>query len=364
MKKRLFLCLCGLSFLTTVWIGAQVTDKSGLNVGEAYLLRMNGKADQANELLTNCLKDDSVNALAWFEMARTRHHMFLGNRQISPTEWAGVVKASGNAARLSPTNEVYAYYYAYARLFDAFISMMTQQEDAGSKTKQACADFQAVLKINPECSAARLYLIDIYSMLPPEMGGDREQAMQIAGELMAHDKLYGAIANSRLMPDTADFVKYWEETSRETGMIARVMEEIGRAYLLKSDSERGGHYFMEAMKTDDAEKWLIWNLVRYHVMSTQQDPGHKAEHLETASALITNYLKENPDLCIPMKAYANGVMGLIRQVGGDNTGSQEYIAKAAALDPYFSGATGAPSEMLYFPPEKVRIIYSSFFLPF
>lgn len=364
MKNKALFSLLGLFFFTAMWTNAQVANVKPGSVPEAYSLRMAGKADQADQLLTDLLKKDSLSAQAWFEMARLRHHKFLGSRDLSQAAWANVVIAFAKAARLESQNDVFAFYYAYGRLFDAFISMMTGQQDAGAKTKQACEAFQEVLKLNPKCSAARLYLVDVYAMLPPDMGGDRELAKKTADELNAYDKVCGAVANSRLMPDTTDFVKYWQQIAAETGMVARIMEEIGRAYLLKSDSEQGSRYYLDAIKADDTEKWLIWNLVRYHIMITEQDPTHKTEHLQAATTLVNNFLKDNPDIYNPVKAYANGTLGLIRQVEGNNEGSKEFLAKAAALDPYYSGATGAPSEMLFFPPDKVKIIYSSFFLPF
>lgn len=338
--------------------------QSATKVNEAYEMRMAGKADQAEGLLKDWIQHDSSDALAYFELARTGHHMFLGSRELSPETWTKVVKAAAKAAKLAPNNESFVFYCAYARLFDAFISMMTGGPDAAQKTKAACDAFQTVLALDPKCSAARLYLMDVYSMLPAEMGGDRDKAKAQADELMAYDPVYGAVANSRLLPENADYLAYWQEVQKQTGPTARVTEEIGRAYLMKSDWVQGEANYREAIKKDAAEKWLVWNLVRYHLMATQQDPAQKDAHLQAATTLVQQSLEGNPEFCNPMKAYAYGTLALLKQVGGDNAAAETFRAKAKEIDGFYSGATGAPSEMLFFPPEKVKIIYTSFFLPF
>jgi hypothetical protein len=365
MKRCISLLAAGVLALVAGRSDAQVTkSQTKTKAVEAYELRMAGKADQAEQLLTDWLKVDSTDALANFELARTAHHIFLGSRDMSPEAWTKVVNASSKAALLAPNNVSFSFYAAYARLFDAFISMMTGAQDAGQKTKVACDAFGKVLELDPKCSPARLYLVDVYAMLPPEMGGDRNKAGQVADELMAYDPVCGTVAKTRLLPDTTDFVTYWQAYQKEHGSTARISEEIGRAFLIKSDGAKGEAYYREAIKADPGEKWLTWNLVRFHLMSTQQDPAQKDAHLQTASALVQEMLDGSPALCNPMKAYGYGTLALLKQVGGDNAAAETLRNKAKETDGFYSGATGAPSEMLFFQPDKVKVIYSSFFLPF
>jgi tetratricopeptide (TPR) repeat protein len=343
---------------------------SNLNAGiisgvmDAYELRKNGKAEEARELLEKMLLNDSTNAPVWFELARTKHHMFLGGSQFTADDWKGVVDAAGKAVKYAPENEIYAYYYAYCRFFDAFISMMQQQPDASEKIGRTCDAFNAVLRLNPECHPAQLYLIDIYNYLPEEMGGNKEKAGIIVDDLGNKDKIYGAIAKAKLLPESANLVEYWQNVGNEVGMGAQVLEELGRAHLLKSNTENGTKYFTEAMQADPAKWYLTMHLVRYHLISTQQDPDNRSAHLEEATKLINNYLELNPELIAPLKAYLYGTLALIRMIDGDNGGSNEYREKAASIDPYYSKATGMAPEMLYCRPDEVKIQYSSFFLPF
>jgi len=334
------------------------------SVLQAYELRISGKADKAEELLNELLKTDSTNAAAYFELARTKHHMFLGKDQIAPEKWEDIVFSLQQAVRLVPNNEIYAFYYAYACFFNAYISMMMEKPDAGAAIALTCDAFQVVLNLEPDCHEAQLYLVDIYAYLPENMGGDKEKAGVLASDLNHKDKIWGAMANARLMADNTDFVSYWQNVTKEAGNDAQASEELGRAYLLQSDTENGTKYFLEAINADITKRYLYMNLVRYHVMLSQQNPDLKSVHLEEAERLVNIYLQSVPALVGPVKAYAYGALGMIRMFGGDNAGSNEYRQMAASIDPYYSRGSGNPSEMLYGLPDEVKIHYSSFLMPF
>jgi tetratricopeptide (TPR) repeat protein len=333
----------------------------GTAVLEAYEMRINGNAEKAEAMLSELIKNDSTDALACFELARTKQHLFLGGKEIP---WADVVRLSKRAAVNDPGNEVYAFYYAYTSYFNALVSMMQQSPDVPEKITHACDAFRSVLELDPDCHEARLYLTDIYGMLPEEMGGNKEKAMDCVNEMNDRNMLFGAMASARLLPDTANQVIYWQKVGKEAGMNATVLEELGRAYLMKSDTENGTKYFVEAILADKSRRYLYMRLARYHLMGSQQDPGNKDMHLEKAMQMVNNYLISVPALIPPQVAYANGFMSLIRMLAGDDKGRNEYQELAASLDPFYSRATGMPSEMLYCRPGEVKIQYESFFNPF
>ena len=74
-------------------------------VMEAYEFRMNGKVDQAVELLEIILKEDSTNAMAHFEMARTLNYMNLMGSKEADLHLE-------KALEYDSTNLVYVYYNA------------------------------------------------------------------------------------------------------------------------------------------------------------------------------------------------------------------------------------------------------------
>jgi hypothetical protein len=333
-------------------------------VSEAYELRISGKADKAAEILGELLKTDSTNAFAYFELARTKQHMFLGGTQLSAEKGQEIVNLLQQAVNYAPDHEIFKFYYAYSCFFNAFMSMMMQSPDVREKINLTCDAFESVLQLNPACHVAQLYLVDIYGILPEEMGGDKAKASLIASDLDQKDKIFGAMAHARLMPDDADFVAHWENVRKEAGDGAQVLEELGRAYLLKSDTENGTKYFQEAIDKDNSKRYLYMNLARYHMMSSQQNPDAKEKHLAEAEKQVNNYLQSSPELLPPLKAHAYGILALLKMISGDNNGSEEYKGMAVSIDPYYSRATGHPSKMLFSPPDKVKIQYDSFFMPF
>jgi tetratricopeptide (TPR) repeat protein len=340
------------------------TKEAPTGVSEAYELRINGKADKAELLLQDILKSDTTNSLAYFELARTKHHMFLGGTQFSSEEWGKVMSNLQQAVRYAPDNEIFAYYYAYSGFLNAFISMMREQPDVAEKIAQTCDAFQAVLSLNPDCHAATLYLVDIYASLPEEMGGNRDKAGSIATELTKKDKVLGALASSKLLPETDDKIAYWQNVAGEAGMNAQVMEELGRAYLLKNDTENGIKYFQDAMQADHAKKYLSMNLMRYYMMSTAQNADKKDEYLAEAEKLVNTYINSDPQPVPSLKAYGYGILALLKMIGQDENGQKEYQDKASSIDPFYSRATGMAPDMLYCRPDAVKIQYSSFFMPF
>ncbi|MBN2480424.1 MAG: hypothetical protein JXB19_01690 [Bacteroidales bacterium] len=366
MKVKFFLkCMAVMCcFMPFLYGGTPDVDEQEASVMTAYELRINGKADEAETMLSELLKNDSTDALAYFELARTKHHIFLGSGQYTQEKWTEVMHALQQAVRYAPGNEIYTFYCAYASFFNAYISMMMQSPDAAEDVAHACDAFQAVLNLDPDCFPARLYLVDIYGYLPENMGGDKDKAGNIAADLNKKNRIFGAMASAKLLPDDADHVSYWQNIIMETGNNPHVLEELGRAYLLASDTENGTKYFQDAIQADVAKRYLYMNLARYHLLSSQQNPDNQAEHLEEAEKLVNTYLSSKPELPPALKAYSNGMLALIKMVGKDNEGSKKFQETAALIDPYYSKGTGMAPEMLYCKPDEVIIRYSSFFMPF
>src|SRR5665647_688632 len=100
-----------LSLMTCLSCSAK-TEKA---VKEAFELRISGKTDQAKELLLTIIKEDSTNASAQFELARTLDYI---NIMGSPE----ATKALQAALKYDPENVVYAYYNARTCFLKAYIA--------------------------------------------------------------------------------------------------------------------------------------------------------------------------------------------------------------------------------------------------
>ncbi|MCD6598870.1 MAG: hypothetical protein J7L04_14355 [Bacteroidales bacterium] len=353
-RKSLF--IIGILILSIVCpaLSVRATDNK---ISTAYEMRLSGKVEEAKVLLEQLIITDSTNAAAYFELARTLHHMMLGGSGQKPVDILPVIK---KATEYDPDNVIYAYYLANICFLNAYAS----KENTNEYVTKACDAFKEVLKLKPDYKEAILSLIEIYGLLPAEMGGNKAVAESYAKSLAGMDKFYAAKANAVLMEEGADKVAYWENMLEQHSKSASVNEELGKAYFFKDEVEKGAIYMEQAVELNPENHLPKLNIARAYVMMIMQNKGDKEKNLELAESAFKTYLDETPDAIIPLKAYAKGWIAKIKRFRGDEEGSKELMAEAKALDPYFSMAFGVPSEYLYSPPDEISTYFTSYFSPF
>ena len=200
------------------------SDKTDMAVLKAYELRIDGKTDQAKELLLTILKKDSTNAAANFELARTLNYMnIMGSEEASA--------ALKSAVKYDPKNIVYAYYNAKDCFLKAYIAMHNDEEKVSNLLNTTCNEFVKVLEMKADYPEALMYLVEIYGMLPEEMGGNKTKAEEYTQKLEKLNKFYGAKARLVLMPEGTDMVEYWNNYIAKNGEDCLSLKELGVAHL-------------------------------------------------------------------------------------------------------------------------------------
>ena len=116
LKFGLIVCI-----LLNIYAATGFTGKSDQLVMEAFKLRLDGKSDQAKEMLLNIIKEDSTNAMAQYELARTLNYINM----LPGKEAADAFKAAKN---IEPTNVIYGYGYAKNCFLEAFMAMQPEPE--------------------------------------------------------------------------------------------------------------------------------------------------------------------------------------------------------------------------------------------
>lgn len=259
-----------------IFLTGQVTPGNpGMNesVMKAYHLRMDGKVDQAKEMLEGILNKDSNNAMAWYELARLRLYMFTGQEGVSLDD---IGNAIAKATELEPDNVIYSYYQSLTCFFKAFMAMQMQQQDQVKPLiSETCRAFDRVLSLKPDYCEAGLYLVDIYGMLPKDMGGDSLKALEYAEHLEQENPYYGAKARAHLLPEEADRVSFWKGFLAKDTKNPDLLMETGIACLLKDDPATAETYFREAMKTDPSKNYLVLDMARYHIYKVMQNRDFK-----------------------------------------------------------------------------------------
>lgn len=358
MKKMIFLQIFIIGVLVSCTFAGKKPDKE---VYKAYELRMNGKVDEAKALLESILAKDSTDAMAHYEMARLKYYMLIGGGGMKIDD---ILISINKAVTCDPENVRYAYYKAIANFLNAFMAMQTGQGEVKKYVAETCEQFEKVLSLKPDYYEASLYLVEIYGMLPEDMGGDSAKAVAYMDKLEKMNSYFGAKAKAALSPEGTDLVKFWEDILATDQKNPDLLMEEGRACIYKDDLANAEKYFDEAIKSDPSKNVLILDLARYHIMMVMQNKDLAGSELPLAKTFIEKYLLSTPAPIVPLKAYAMGLLTRIEMFLGNQADAEKLMNEAKALDPYFSRASGVPNLLLFDPPDQITHHFFSFFSPF
>lgn len=362
--NKQFLCIALGAAVATVFLGFQSCTRQGLDetVQKAYELRMNGKADSARVLLEQAIAEDSTNALAHYELARTKQHMALGDMEQLFDMIEEAHYSIERATEHDPDNVIYTFFAGCMSSVQAYISLHRDQPDTKEKYAKACGVYESVLELKPDYHEALLYLVEIYGVLPEDKGGDKSKAEQYARQLEEMDAVFGAKAREILMPPEVDRIEYWEQVLKSHEGNADVLERLGKAYLIEGQVEAGAKCFEDAIQVDSNKTILDLDLARYHFMTIMRDEKLKDTALPLAEEAINRYLRSDP--IPPLEAFTLGLLAMIKRGMGEETMAEELRNKAEAIDPYYSKATAIPSQDLFIPLGEISHNFNYFFRPF
>lgn len=360
MKKYVMIfSLLACSLAAMAYLSGNPGDR---DVFRAYELRMNGKVDEAKALLLQVLEKDSSNAMAHYEMARLSFYLLTGGGGVRLDE---VTAHISKAADLEPDNVIYAYYRAVSGFMNAFMYMQMGQEDKiKGAVDETCGLLRNVLLLKPDYCEPMLYLVEIYGMLPPGMGGDSAQAAYYAGKLSETNAYFGARAREVLAPEETDLVKFWENEIAGNGRTPELLYRAAIAGILAGNPGVAEKYYNEVKSRDPSANLLQLQLGRYHMMKVMQNRELASTELPAAITCFEKYLQTLPEPVVPLKAYTLGLMARANMFLGNREEGEKLQQQATAIDKYFSRASGVPNLLLFEPPDKICHHYFSFFSPF
>ena len=366
MKTKINLIKC--LFIISLSIGTFFLvscDRKDVNneVFKAFELRLNGKADSAKTLLDEIIARDSANAMAWYELARTKHHIGLGN----PRELFGKLDdlqfTIDKAVEYDNTNVIYSFYKGAISYTRAYVSLMRELPDSEEKVKEVISDFKTVLSLKPDYYEASLYLVEVLSV-PSNMGGDSLKADTYAKELEEKDGVCGAKARELLLPEDFDRVEFWQKIKENHVNNADVHEALGKAYLYKDNIDEASKCFEKAISLDSTKNNLHIDIGRYYIMLAMQNRVQLDSVAYDIEDAFETYLNSKPEPINPLKAFVVGKMASIKFRTGDKENGSKLQTEAAALDPYYSKAFAAPSQILFNSPDEISHVHVYFSRPF
>jgi tetratricopeptide (TPR) repeat protein len=333
-------------------------------VQQAHELRLNGQADSAKVLLEQVIAEDSTNAAAWYEIARTKHHMGLGNPRELMSGIADIQQTVQNAVDYDPDNVIYQYYKGYIDYFNLYIGIQMGKENVSEDFMKVVESYKSVLVLKPDYHEAKLSLVQLFAMLQSNMGGDSAKAEKYSQELEEADVMFGAKAREIVMPEEANYIEFWQKIKEKQMDNANVYEALGKAYLYNDNIEEATKCFEKAISLNSKKNILYVDLGRYFLMQAMQNPVK----LDSLATLIEEafeiYLNSQPEPINPLKAFVISKLAMIQYRTGDSDEGNRLRDVAKSLDPYYSVAFGTPPEILFNPPDEISSYHGYFFRPF
>lgn len=361
ISKRHFIILILSILMLSIFVccNGQKLDET---VQKAYELRMNGQADSAKVLLDNAISHDSNNASAWFELARTKQHIGLGNPRELVSVMEEVQQHAQNAVNNEPSNVIYQYYKANVDFFNLYMAM--RNEDFSAEFKKASDSYKAVLDLKSDYHEATLALIELYSMIPPEMGGDPSIAEQYVKDLESVDVVFGAKAREIIMPGDADYIEFWKAIAEKQPDSADVYEALGKNYLYTNNIDEAVKAFEKAISLNSQKNVLHIDLGKFHFIQAGRDKELITAIAPQVKKEFETYLNSHPEPIKPLKAFVIGQLASVNFRKGDKEAGNELRKEAKSLDPNYSKAFGIPSQILFDPPNEISRTHTFFFRPF
>ncbi|MBU4486292.1 MAG: tetratricopeptide repeat protein [Candidatus Delongbacteria bacterium] len=238
------------------------------------------------------------------------------------------------------------------------------KKDVTKSFAKAVESYESVLAIKPDYHQAKLYLVELFTMIPRDMGGDSIRAEKYVLELESADIVLGAKARDLILPDDADRVEFWQKILKNNQNKTGINEALGKAYLYEDNVEEAKKCFENEIRLDPNKNILYVDIGRYYLMQAMQN-RNKIDSLSTyVIDAFEVYLNSKPEPINSMKAFALGNQAMIKFQSSDKEGGKVLQQKAESYDPNYSKAFGTPSKLLFDQPDKVSDAHSYFSRPF
>jgi tetratricopeptide (TPR) repeat protein len=343
-------CFGGIALGVAVHAGPDDFGKAG------YELRMEGKCDEALAILTKSTMEDEGYGAAQYELARLHYHLALGNPRNMEASMQESQVCIERATKAEPGNAAYRVFEGHVAFMRGYAEMHMKQNNSGAKEqfRKACQEFEAAIRIEGDYPEMTLYLVELYGTLGNNVGGNKAKARKYAKQLKAKDAVFGAKADSILLPGKSNKVKYWQKILKKHPGNSEVLEELAKAYLGAGNTEEGVKYIEKAYRKNPKKAGLFLDLSRYHMMRAMQARNNNEKLQEAAGAAddaVKEYLDCNP--VGPMRAYGLGVRAKLNYHLGNKEKADGFMEEANGLDRNFSKAFGAPNPDLFIRPGVV-----------
>jgi len=322
----------------------------------AYHKRMEGKVDSVQNIFRSNRNDR--NPLIHYEMARIIRHLILGGSDENFYSYLN----SSSRSWVDPYNVIMAFFSAESQLYAEENKGKLREEHRNDNFYFSAIDgFESVLEMKPDYHAARLHLVDLYSHLTVDLGGNREKAEMHARELLKFDTVWAARAEAILLPEEEGLLDFWLGFRDNYPNDPMLHQELGRAYLGEGDVKNAEACFRKAMELEQAKCTLLVDLARHHIKQVRRDKTRTAEHSYLAEQYLLEYIDTDP--VNPHKAWCYAKLAWLKDLSGESEEGTALLEEAKRLDMRVSREETPPSLLLFIPLGEIFNEFESYFRP-
>ena len=320
----------------------------------AYHKRMEGKVDSVHNIFRSNRNDR--NPMIHYELARIKRHRMIGGADVSIYSYLNSARRSW----VDPYNVITAFLDAESMLFVERNKGKLRKEDRFDNFYWSAMDgFESVIEMKPDYHAARLHLVDLYSHLPADQGGDRGKAEMHAGELLKYDTIWAARAQAILLPEGKSRLDFWLGFERGHSENPMFQQELGRAYMADGNLIHAEACFRKSIALDSARCSLLIDLAHHHLKQVRRDKTRAELHSALAESCLLEYIDTDP--VNPHKAWCYAKIAWLKDLAGETEEGAKLLTRAKQLDMRFSREEKPPSLLLFIPLGEVFTEFESHF---
>lgn len=322
----------------------------------AYQKRMEGKVDSVRKTFNP--NEQDRNPMNHYELARIKRHCIVGGAEENLNSYL----YSANLSIRGNHNVITLFFHAESMLFvEKNKAKLGEDLRDDNFYDPAIREFEWLLEMKPDYHAARLHLVDIYSHIPEDLGGDRNKAEMHAAELLNYDSVWAARAEAILLAGKEDLLDFWLRIAESHDDDPMLQQELGRAYVADGDVQNAERCFRKAMDLERERCILLVDLARFHIKGLQRDQVRAPEHLAAAENYLLEYIRTDP--VNPHKAWCYAKLSWLKDLAGETEEGNKLLEKAKQLDMRFSREEAPPSMLLFIPLGEVCHEFESYFSP-
>ena len=310
------------------------TKKAPDIVTKAYFMRMDGKVDEAKQVLEQELSKKPKNAAAWLELARLEVQRGGATREMDSAQ-----KAIEKAVNSAPESPVYHRWAAHIAVFNSILRSRHRPEMV-EQIKKAIKEAEQAVTLEPDDHEARMVLVSQYGNNPPDHGGDQSRAEHHVKILETRSPVDGARARCEfsLKGQSEKRLALWNDLAKKLGKDPRVHENLARQHAWGGNVEKATVHAGKVLALDPTRGQVLLDLARAFALEKKVKP---------AEQFARRYLALDPPGPLSLRAWTHMALGQIQRMGGNKEASAESLKKAKELDPYCWFTMTPPPRQLF-----------------